>query len=698
MENSKEKSKKKERFLHFTFLVPAIFLFVQCASSPSTDYYGADIQPLKTVNSSEIRDYICIVNRHLHPNMERFLNTLIRALIEDADEESDDHARKYEYYKRGGSGSGFVYVDKKGNNYILTNYHVIVGAHRLSVTFENENGARTVYQNLRVVGVDELADLAILGFPHNQKPFRKGIPLAPPVRDDTVVRAAGYPGIPEKPTWNIHRGTVANAVSYPITRDRPYIQHNAAINPGNSGGPLLVEDRRSSLRYSVAGMNTFYIQGLHSAFYAIPSERINAFIQRSLQQTTRDTLENRLAGFMEIIQKSITSDFVFKSLSSYLSSTMINADPLSIAIEFLNEEYEHPILIELQEEILVNPVIGVPWAVALDQIEMPIYRRSNSPMAQKDTQPEIISTESNNMGGYTVKLLVNGYPYKTEWGMEYGSWKLDEFIHDDGEYNDYWDLATVHLLGKKIIYSLSSPLDVDWYELHIPRAGRLTVRTEGNLDTALLLCTDITSPQSIVQTRLDGGNDDRDAGPGLNEIITVNVSAGKVYARVRLASGNPGEYILFAGLDGTIDNVPYHESAAAAVPATQQQQQQQQPNTFNLSPSGSNFTSGTLRPGEVHNYRIYLENDEYYEIVWRDFDSQGNLANPIADIMVGLKKEGASNYLIPVTDDGNQGTNHHQIYRRDNSKTPRFDSNSWYIIEVRGLTTTSGGNYQIRFF
>ena len=507
------------------------------------------------VNSSEIRDYICIVNRHLHPNMERYLNSIIRGLIETGNEASDDLARAYEYYKRGGSGSGFVYLDSRGNNYILTNYHVIVGAHRLSVTFENENGIKREYRNLIVVGVDEAADLALLGFSNNERPFRRGIPLnRTQVRDDTTVRAAGYPGIPDKPTWNITRGSVANSRSWPIGREFWFIQHSADINPGNSGGPLLVEDRSSNLRYSVAGMNTFYIRGIHGAYYAIPTERIESFIQRSLNQTTIQTLENRLTAFMEVLKRSTTRDYVYEALSSFMSSTMINADPYGIVEETLGNNNTPS---RLEEEIINNPVTGVAWAIALNQIEMPIFRKAQRPLAQRDSVPEVISITSNNMGGYTARLLVNGYPYRTEWSREYGTWKLDQFTEDDGEYNDYSDLATPHPLGKKVIYSLSSSRDYDWYEIYIPRAGALTIRTEGNIDTALLLCTDPTNNETINRTRLDGGNDDRDLGPGFNEVITTNVPAGTVYVRVRLASGNPGEYILFAGMDGSINNIPY---------------------------------------------------------------------------------------------------------------------------------------------
>jgi hypothetical protein len=291
------------------------------------------------------------------------------------------------------------------------------------------------------------------------------------------------------------------------------------------------------------------VQQLQEGNFAVPTVRIEEFIRRTnQQQTTRESLVTILERFRELLTRSATGDFVFESLSSYLSSTMINANPIT-SLRNLDFNTTNRTLRRLNDEVIANPVNGISWAVALFQIEIPIFEKSRSPLAQRNIRPEVISIESNNMGGYTARLLAFGYPFRTEWIREYGTWKLDKFVEDDGEYNDFPDLATLHPLGKRVIYSLISRIDRDWYVINIPRAGKLTIRTEGRLDTALLLCTDPTTLQTIERTRLDGGNDDRDRGDGLNELITVDVHAGMIYARVRLISGNTGEYILFATLE-----------------------------------------------------------------------------------------------------------------------------------------------------
>jgi len=108
--------------------------------------------------------------------------------------------------------------------------------------------------------------------------------------------------------------------------------------------------------------------------------------------------------------------------------------------------------------------------------------------------------------------------------------------------------------------------------------------------------------------------------------------------------------------------------------------------------------SATLRAGEVHYYRVLFERDAFYVIGWWDVDVPGEVASPVADIRVGIRKEGATNFLVPVSDAGNSGGNAHRVYSPSSTDTPRYDENSWYIIEVRGFSSSSSGNYQIVYF
>ena len=131
------------------------------------------------------------------------------------------------------SGSGFV-LDKKG--FILTNAHVIEGASRVTVQFEDDKVTEA-----KVVGKDTSTDLAVLKVDPDGldlKPLALGDSKDVQVGDATI--AIGNPfGLDRTLTTG-----VVSALQRRITAPNGFqienvIQTDAAINPGNSGGPLL---------------------------------------------------------------------------------------------------------------------------------------------------------------------------------------------------------------------------------------------------------------------------------------------------------------------------------------------------------------------------------------------------------------------------------------------------------------------------
>ena len=132
-----------------------------------------------------------------------------------------------------GSGSGSV-IDNNGD--ILTNYHVIEGAQKLTVSF----GGGTTYP-ATVVGGDPDTDLAVIKIDNPPA----GLPVVPLGDSDKLivgqkVLAIGNPfGLDRTLTTGVISG-----LQRPIRarNGRPIdaaIQTDASINPGNSGGPLL---------------------------------------------------------------------------------------------------------------------------------------------------------------------------------------------------------------------------------------------------------------------------------------------------------------------------------------------------------------------------------------------------------------------------------------------------------------------------
>ena len=169
-------------------------------------------------------------------------------------------------------GSGVI-VDPDG--YIVTNAHVVRGAHRVQVDIADDindespeeilvNGrGRTV--DARIVGLDSDIDLALL------KVDVKGLRALPlgdynKLRQGDLVLALGSPeGLRDSVTM----GVVSSAARQPDP-DSPmvFVQSDAPINPGSSGGPLINVDGE------VVGINTFILTqggGNEGLGFAIPS-------------------------------------------------------------------------------------------------------------------------------------------------------------------------------------------------------------------------------------------------------------------------------------------------------------------------------------------------------------------------------------------------------------------------------------------
>ena len=132
-----------------------------------------------------------------------------------------------------GSGSGFVW-DELGH--IITNYHVIQGADKATVTFADQ----TTYP-ATLVGAAPEKDLAVLRIEADNMELQP-IPVGASdnLRVGQSVFAIGNPfGLDQTLTTGIISALGREIESVGKVPIRDVIQTDAAINPGNSGGPLL---------------------------------------------------------------------------------------------------------------------------------------------------------------------------------------------------------------------------------------------------------------------------------------------------------------------------------------------------------------------------------------------------------------------------------------------------------------------------
>lgn len=136
-----------------------------------------------------------------------------------------------------GSGSGFIIDANKG--YIATNYHVIKGAEKVSVSLEDGRNL-----DATIVGRDSRTDLAVLQITDANE--RKNLTQAQ--LGDSSVLQVGEPVVAiGNPGGEAFARSVTNGVVSALNRfleiegeaNFNLIQTNAAINPGNSGGPLV---------------------------------------------------------------------------------------------------------------------------------------------------------------------------------------------------------------------------------------------------------------------------------------------------------------------------------------------------------------------------------------------------------------------------------------------------------------------------
>ncbi len=135
---------------------------------------------------------------------------------------------------REGAGSGSV-IDDQGN--ILTNYHVIANAEKLTVNF---GGGRTYAA--KVVGRDPDTDLAVIRLLETPKEAITVIPLGDSDRlvVGQKVLAIGNPfGLDRTLTTGVISGLQRPIRAQNGRQIEGAIQTDASINPGNSGGPLL---------------------------------------------------------------------------------------------------------------------------------------------------------------------------------------------------------------------------------------------------------------------------------------------------------------------------------------------------------------------------------------------------------------------------------------------------------------------------
>jgi len=167
-------------------------------------------------------------------------------------------------------GSGFVW---SSDGIIVTNNHVVEGASRIAVNFNNGDQVAA-----KLIGVDPDSDLAVLRVESRNLTAAPIGTSADLMIGETVVAVGNPFGL---------SGTVTTGVVSALGRSVPsqeagrtftdFIQTDASINPGNSGGPLL------NIEGKVIGINVAIYAQAQGIGFAIPVDRARKVIQDLLR-------------------------------------------------------------------------------------------------------------------------------------------------------------------------------------------------------------------------------------------------------------------------------------------------------------------------------------------------------------------------------------------------------------------------------
>jgi serine protease Do len=250
-----------------------------------------------------------------------------------APDDPDGFPREFEG-PRQGSGSGFI-IDSDG--FILTNYHVIEGAERITVTLADGRTYRG-----EVVGTDPAIDVALLQIPESGN-----LPEAPLGNSDDL-RVGEWVCAIGNPLGYVHSVTVG-VVSF-IGRklfDKSlddYIQTDAAINFGNSGGPLINSSGR------VIGINSAVSSRASNIGFAVPINQAIAILPqlKSNGRVSRGFIGIGLTDVTPALQRSlnlaVSSGAMVHEVTSGSPAERAGIRPYDVIVEvegrqvFTNEE------------------------------------------------------------------------------------------------------------------------------------------------------------------------------------------------------------------------------------------------------------------------------------------------------------------------------------------------------------------------
>ncbi|WP_436415384.1 S1C family serine protease [Petrimonas sp.] len=364
-----------------------------------------------------LREQVAIVRPSYHESAVAFLTDFEKSLRKDG------YTQAAEILKaslRESFGSGFIYVDTSNNRaYIITNKHVVAHAQWVDIEFLAADRTLVKYDRCPVIAVDEKYDIAAVELPHNAIKNNGMSLYTKPVVDGEEVIAAGYPGLNNKPAWQMTKGAVSNAVlSIPDIsgKDITVIQHTADVDPGSSGGPLLVKNPTTN-QFEVVGINTWKITGEGNVRLnlAIPASAISDFIRRDVMHSTTTTTDELKLRTSDFIQAGKTD---YRKLLPFISYTYMSNLTADGFWELLNNvsDSRRKMVYDLFTQGQAIDAIRVTLADAMCRL-----------LINKNTSVGDVNNFTSVSEPVTVKLKYGLENASSTWIAEQGHWRITDF-------------------------------------------------------------------------------------------------------------------------------------------------------------------------------------------------------------------------------------------------------------------------------
>lgn len=276
---------KKVKILVFGILTT---LFVLSFGIVNADYQSPIVNVVKAAAPAVVKiDVVVQTEVYIDPFIREFYKQFFGDIPRQF-EESDS------------VGSGFI-ISKEG--YIVTNYHVVEGAKKITVTLLNGDTYDAQY-----IGGDEELDIAVIKISP-----KKDLPVIE-LGDSDKLQIGEWAIAIGNPLGFQHAVTVGviSAVGRKIPKPdgsgyyTNLIQTDAAINPGNSGGPLL------NIYGQVIGINTAIInpsQAMNIGF-AIPINTAKRFINQII--ATGKVEKAYLGVYVQTVTESLAKSLGLK--------------------------------------------------------------------------------------------------------------------------------------------------------------------------------------------------------------------------------------------------------------------------------------------------------------------------------------------------------------------------------------------------